>query len=592
MNAMHRMLGMQFLIKVWVVNLILFMVPACQQSEESAQLIDSQIKSTSLDIQVPVQKRNEFPNKIVKLVLPLSGNQNKDNLRIPYSEGLIPQIGDRVHLENQVDGDWQIVSHARIFQINDEELLLKRTSGESSAAARATILANPVHRCDVKAASPLDNRAVMPGVEFFSINIGAIEFCGHAVGRYSSTARFHFQLGRALDAHHQEVQAVARYRSALALDSEYAAAMLALGGKYLNGDGVDRNLPVALSMLEQAHKLGLARATYLLGEIHEQDLPDFPAKSDVAAGYYLAAALAEDLPAQIRVADMYEHGQLLEINLVEAMNWREKAAQQGHLESQLKLAKAYAEGVGREQNWSQSFTWWEKAAHQGLPEAQLEVANIYEQGYVSGRPELNKAMYWYRQAAEQKYALGQYHLGRMYAEGIGVEKNMAIAREWLLLARAQGVLEASRWLAPEMGVLPLATVSDSPDVIKSETLIIKRENLRDVKRWRLETQGYMDAECREELLEELEDFGIVIVGPGEEAAITLIVTMNTPEFYTTLVGPFRFTGFNIQYRAEAIRKRDNIRLFYTSGEEAADDRSESCVDAVDEIGDELDDAID
>jgi TPR repeat protein len=49
-----------------------------------------------------------------------------------------------------------------------------------------------------------------------------------------------------------------------------------------------------------------------------------------------------------------------------------------------------------------------------------------------------EAVKWTRTSAEQGNALGQYNLGRMYANGRGVAKNDAEAEKWFRKAAEQG----------------------------------------------------------------------------------------------------------------------------------------------------------
>ena len=49
-----------------------------------------------------------------------------------------------------------------------------------------------------------------------------------------------------------------------------------------------------------------------------------------------------------------------------------------------------------------------------------------------------KAVEWYRKAAEQGDASAQNNLGWMYQKGRGVEQNLSKAREWCQKAAAQG----------------------------------------------------------------------------------------------------------------------------------------------------------
>ncbi|MBT7665800.1 MAG: sel1 repeat family protein [Rhodospirillaceae bacterium] len=49
-----------------------------------------------------------------------------------------------------------------------------------------------------------------------------------------------------------------------------------------------------------------------------------------------------------------------------------------------------------------------------------------------------EAVWWYRKAAEQGYADGQFGLGAMYANGHGVLQDSALAHMWFNIAGANG----------------------------------------------------------------------------------------------------------------------------------------------------------
>ena len=53
-----------------------------------------------------------------------------------------------------------------------------------------------------------------------------------------------------------------------------------------------------------------------------------------------------------------------------------------------------------------------------------------------------QAVKWYRKAAEQGFAKGQYNLGLMYSHGFGVQQDDAQATKWFRKAARQGNTEA------------------------------------------------------------------------------------------------------------------------------------------------------
>ena len=55
-------------------------------------------------------------------------------------------------------------------------------------------------------------------------------------------------------------------------------------------------------------------------------------------------------------------------------------------------------------------------------------------------------MKWFRKAAEQGHAYGQFNLGYMYENGLGVVKNIGEARRWYRKAAEQGSEDAKERL--------------------------------------------------------------------------------------------------------------------------------------------------
>jgi TPR repeat protein len=58
-----------------------------------------------------------------------------------------------------------------------------------------------------------------------------------------------------------------------------------------------------------------------------------------------------------------------------------------------------------------------------------------------------EAMRWYRMAADQGNDLGQYNIGNLYANGLGVPRDLGQARQWWRKAAASGNDAAKQALA-------------------------------------------------------------------------------------------------------------------------------------------------
>ena len=94
-------------------------------------------------------------------------------------------------------------------------------------------------------------------------------------------------------------------------------------------------------------------------------------------------------------------------------------------------------GNGVTKDLVQAVEWYERAAEQGLAEAQYYLwpfATITEKG-VEKRPRKKAAM-WCEKAAEQGIAVAQYYLGCCYEDGKGVTKT--------LLGRQSGTAKLQR----------------------------------------------------------------------------------------------------------------------------------------------------
>ena len=98
----------------------------------------------------------------------------------------------------------------------------------------------------------------------------------------------------------------------------------------------------------------------------------------------------------------------------------------------LKGLRAYDEG-----RFAEAVDWYRLAADQGDAGGQWLLGNMYEEG--KGIPQSYiDAVRWYRRAAVQGYAVGQSKLGSMYEDGRGVPQDYTEAVIWYRLAADQG----------------------------------------------------------------------------------------------------------------------------------------------------------
>lgn len=150
----------------------------------------------------------------------------------------------------------------------------------------------------------------------------------------------------------------------------------------------------------------------------------------------LEAAKKGDAVAQWRLGTMYDDGQGVPQDYVEAVKWYRKSAEQGAVYGQYNLGVMYEKGKGVPQDYAEAMKWYRKSAEQGNAVAQWRLGYMYASG--QGVPQdYAEAVKWYRKSAEQGDAAGQWFLGVMYAKGQGVPQDYVEAHKWYNLAASR-----------------------------------------------------------------------------------------------------------------------------------------------------------
>jgi TPR repeat protein len=136
----------------------------------------------------------------------------------------------------------------------------------------------------------------------------------------------------------------------------------------------------------------------------------------------------------------------LSVQADEMFDLQLKLAKQGDAEAQLKVGEMYQTGIGVNQNIKEAMYWIRRSANQGHEIAGFQMLfwDVEKKG-LKGKSkakleELNMK-------AKQGNPQAQYYLGKMYAHGIGINKNRDVAIDWLNKAALAGVLEAELELA-------------------------------------------------------------------------------------------------------------------------------------------------
>ncbi len=269
-----------------------------------------------------------------------------------------------------------------------------------------------------------------------------------------------------------------------AAEQGHADAQYNLGMSYARGEGVERKMAEAVKWYRKSAEQGSPDAQFSLGMHYwigngvEKDMEE-------AVKWYRKSAEQGFPDAQVMLGLFYEVGSVVEKDMEEAVKWYRKAAEQAIAVAQLKLAICYIKGEGIETNMPEAVKWlrraakqgqkeakailqkveglcpvtetseeqdptfashdktkkYRKAAEHGDAEAQFELGRCYAKGNGVSK-DMSEATKWYRKAAEQGHAGAQYSFGVCRKDGVGVPENVYEGAEWILKAAEQGVVEA------------------------------------------------------------------------------------------------------------------------------------------------------
>ncbi len=205
-----------------------------------------------------------------------------------------------------------------------------------------------------------------------------------------------------------------------------------------------------------------------------------------------------DVIAQLKLGEMYYHGQGVEQDYEKAMKWIRQAAKQGNPRAQYYLGENHLKGLVYGKNFRRAVKWYRKAVDQGEADAQFALGTLYETGIVEEKDSLAtnqgvpvrvprefldpeyeyqagkrintgynyvqtpladpygdqgtiktnyrkgfhvdqdyaEAVKLYQKAALQGHTQAQINLGVLCAKGLGTEKNLTMAYMWFTVANS------------------------------------------------------------------------------------------------------------------------------------------------------------
>ena len=134
-------------------------------------------------------------------------------------------------------------------------------------------------------------------------------------------------------------------------------------------------------------------------------------------------AQSGDITAQVNMAKYYERKKRFESAIV----WYEKAALLGNTDAMYQLGFIYQL---QKKDFINSVKWHEMAAAKGSKESMVRLGQTYELGFQITPVNIDKAIDWFKKAADLKSIEAMQYLGdlNLHGEGIAIDGNSAL--EW------------------------------------------------------------------------------------------------------------------------------------------------------------------
>jgi hypothetical protein len=146
--------------------------------------------------------------------------------------------------------------------------------------------------------------------------------------------------------------------------------------------------------------------------------------------------------AQYILGTWYLEGQEISHDIEKAIEWLQKASEQGHSQAQFNLGTIFHDVEGDYFNTELAFKWFLNSATQGFSDAQVSLGSIYFEGDGVSQ-NIQEAVNWFQKAAEQGDTTAQYLLGKIHFYGHGVPQSYPIAAKWFQQAADLGDEEAA-----------------------------------------------------------------------------------------------------------------------------------------------------
>lgn len=188
-------------------------------------------------------------------------------------------------------------------------------------------------------------------------------------------------------------------------------AMLTLGQKYEDGDGVEKSLTEALTYYEKAGYKDNEEGAYRAALIHKMSTPNKPENPLFSTLMLSYGANTGSASCHGLLAEHYINGYGTKQNYILALKSARIAAEAGDLYGQYVLGLLTLTGKGTEQDEDRGLALMKTSAYAGLVEAKYALGICYEFGIGTDKA-FRIAEDWYMQAENEGHKGAKYRLSR------------------------------------------------------------------------------------------------------------------------------------------------------------------------------------
>ena len=215
-------------------------------------------------------------------------------------------------------------------------------------------------------------------------------------------------------------------------------AQYALGKKYRDGQGVERNIQKAVELFTLAAKQGNSFAAFALGKMYLSNDASLPRDEATALNWITYASERGNQFAQCYLGKLLLKGaDGIPQDTNAALRWLRASVDQGNVYAEYALAMAYLNGKIVPKDNLKALELLRHASSQDNQFAQYQLGKMMLQGEETPK-DVATAVHWLTVSAMHGNQYAQYALGKLYLLGKDVEKDKSSAAKWFQMAADQG----------------------------------------------------------------------------------------------------------------------------------------------------------